>query len=50
VQDVDLAWLRTVATVNGETERDLAYVVVTRDGWRDPRTGAGRTWLRLRQR
>jgi hypothetical protein len=50
VQDVDLAWLRAVATVNGETERDLAYVVVTRDGWRDPRTGAGRTWLRLRQR
>ncbi len=50
VQDVDLAWLRAVTAVNGETERDLAYVVVTRDGWRDPRSGAGRTWLRLRQR
>jgi hypothetical protein len=50
VQDVDLTWLRAVTAVNGETERDLAYVVVTRDGWRDPRSGAGRTWRRLRQR
>ncbi len=50
VQDLDLAWMRAVTAVNGETDRDLAYVVVTRDGWRDPRSGAGRTWLRLRQR
>ena len=50
VQDVDLAWLRAVRAVNGETERALPYVVVTRDGWRDPRSGAVRTWRRLRQR
>ena len=50
VQDVDLAWLRAVAAVNGETGRSLRYVVVTRTGWRDPRSGAGRTWARLRQR
>jgi hypothetical protein len=49
-QDIDLAWLRAVTAVNGETDRALAYVVVTRDGWRDPRSGAGRTWQRLRQR
>ena len=50
VQDVDLAWLRVVAAVNGETERSLPYVVVTREGWRDPRSGVGRTWQRLRVR
>ncbi len=50
VQDVDLAWLRAVTAVNGETDRALAYVVVTRDGWRDPVSGVGRTWLRLRRR
>ena len=50
VQDIDLAWLRAVAAVNGETDRSLRYVVVTRTGWRDPRSGAGRTWPRLRQR
>ena len=50
IQDVDLAWLRAVTAVNGEADRALAYVVVTRDGWRDPRSGAGRAWQRLRQR
>ena len=50
VQDVDLMWLRAVTAVNGETGRALAYVVVTRDGWQDPRSGAGRAWRRLRQR
>ena len=50
VQDVDLAWLRVVVAVNGETGHALPYVVVTRDGWRDPRSGVGRTWQRLRQR
>ena len=50
VQDVDLAWLRAIATVTAETDRCLPYVVVTRAGWRDPRSGTGRTWVRLRQR
>ncbi|WP_370864856.1 hypothetical protein [Nocardioides agariphilus] len=50
VQDVDLAWLRAVASLDGEAGRDLRYVVVTRRGWRDPRSDVGRTWVRLRQR
>jgi hypothetical protein len=50
VQDVDLAWLRAIAAVSDETDRMLPFVVVTRRGWRDPRTGAGRSWARLRQR
>ena len=49
-QDVDLAWLRVVRAVNGETGRSLPYVVVTRQGWRDPCSGVGRTWRRLRDR
>jgi hypothetical protein len=49
-QDVDLAWLRVVVAVNGETGRSLPFVVVTREGWRDPRLGVGRTWRRLRVR
>ena len=50
VQDVDLAWLRAVAAVNGETGRSLPYLVVTREGWRDPWSGVGRSWRRLRNR
>jgi hypothetical protein len=50
VQDADLAWLRAVTAVNGESARSLPFVVVTREGWRDPRSGVGRTWQRLRSR
>ena len=50
VQDVDLAWLRAVTAVNGETGRSLPYLVVTREGWRDPCSGVGRSWRRLRNR
>jgi hypothetical protein len=50
VQDLDLEWLRAVTAVREEMGRPLPYVVVTRAGWRDPRSGAGRTWRRLRQR
>jgi hypothetical protein len=49
-QDVDLAWLRAVAAVRGETGRPLGYVVVVRDGWRDPVSGVGRSWRRVRER
>ncbi len=31
-QDLDLAWLRVVVAVNGETGRALPYLVVTRRG------------------
>jgi hypothetical protein len=50
VQDVDLAWLRAVRAVNGETGRSLPYLVVTREGWRDPCSGVCRSWRRLRER
>jgi hypothetical protein len=50
VQDVDLAWMRAVAAANAETGRTLAFVVVTREGWRDPVSGVGRSWRRLRAR
>jgi hypothetical protein len=50
LQDVDLAWLRAVTAVNGELGRSLPYLVVTREGWRDPRSGVGRSWRRLRAR
>jgi hypothetical protein len=50
VQDIDLVWLRAVSAVNAETGRSLPYVVVTRAGWRDPLSGVGRRWQRLRVR
>ena len=50
LQDADAAWARAVSAVTGETGRPLRFVVVTRKGWRDPRSGVGREWRRLRQR
>ena len=50
VQDVDLARLRAVRAVNGETGRSLPFLVVTREGWRDPCSGVRRSWRRLRDR
>lgn len=50
LQDVDAAWLRAVSAVAAETGRVLPFVVVTQRGWRDPRSGVGREWRRLRQR
>ncbi len=50
LQDADASWARAVSAVTGETGRPLRFVVVTRKGWRDPRSGVGREWRRLRQR
>lgn len=50
VQDVDAAWLRAVVTAAAEREVDVAFVVVTRHGWLDPRSGLRREWLRIRHR
>lgn len=44
----DLAWAAAVAAAAGELGVTLDLVVVTRRWWRDPRTGVGRTWKRLR--
>lgn len=48
--DADLTWLAAARAAYGEAGVPLAMAVVTRDGWRDPRTGRGATWKRLRDR
>jgi hypothetical protein len=48
LHDLDADWLAAAATAYAEAGGDLTMVVVTRRGWRDPRSGAGRTWVRLR--
>ncbi len=48
VRDDDLAWASATASAGSELGVDLSMVVVTRRGWIDPRTGASRTWRRLR--
>jgi hypothetical protein len=50
LQDVDAAWLAPSLVAAAEREIDIAFVVVTRHGWTDPRSGAGRQWKRLRDR
>lgn len=44
----DLAWAAAVGAASGELGVRLDLVVVTRRAWRDPRSGAGRSWTRLR--
>ncbi|QCW50506.1 hypothetical protein FE634_08935 [Nocardioides dongxiaopingii] len=46
--DVDLAWLAAARGAAAELDRPLPMVVVTRRSWRDPSTGVGRSWSRLR--
>ena len=48
LHDLDVAWLAAAGTAYAEAGADLTMVVVTRRGWRDPRTGVGQTWVRLR--
>lgn len=48
LHDLDVAWLAAARTAFAEAGADLTMVVVTRRGWRDPRSGAGQTWVRLR--
>jgi hypothetical protein len=50
LQDVDAAWLAAARAACAEAGVPLTMVVVTRHGWRDPRSGAGQTWKRLRAR
>ncbi|CAN5383368.1 hypothetical protein BH09ACT6_BH09ACT6_19020 [soil metagenome] len=47
-QDIDLRWSSAAQAAAAELSHDLPMVVVTRQGWRDPRTGAAHTWRRLR--
>ena len=48
LHDLDAQWLAAAVTAYAEAGDDLTMVVVTRRGWRDPRSGVGQTWVRLR--
>lgn len=48
LEDVDAAWLAASRAAFAEAECRLTFVVVTRSGWRDPRSATQRTWRRLR--
>jgi hypothetical protein len=50
VQDVDMAWLAPTVAAAGERGVDVAFIVVTRHGWADPRSGVRQEWKRIRQR
>lgn len=47
---VDREWLAATAAAGAELGVLLDLVVVTRRGWRDPRTGVARHWKRIRRR
>ncbi len=50
LQDVDAAWLAPTVAAVQERGGDPSFVVVTRHGWRDPRSGTTQRWRRIRQR
>ena len=50
LQDGDAAWLAAARAAAGEAGLPLVYVVVTREGWWDPRSGLRRVWRRLRDK
>jgi hypothetical protein len=48
LQDVDAWWLAAARAAYDEAQAPLVFVVVNRRGWRDPRSGLGQTWSRVR--
>lgn len=46
--DVDAAWFAAARHAFAEAGAPLHFAVVNRHGWRDPATGGGRQWRRLR--
>ncbi len=48
--DLDAAWLSAAIAAHAEAGVSLTMVVVTREGWWDPRSGLRQTWRRLRPR
>nr|WP_218851809.1 hypothetical protein [Nocardioides panaciterrulae] len=50
LQDADAAWLAAARSAYAEAGLPLTLVVVTRQGWWDPRSGTARAWLRPRDR
>jgi hypothetical protein len=50
MQDADAAWLGATVAASAERGTDPSYVVVTRHGWFDPRSGLRQEWKRIRGR
>ncbi len=48
--DVDAEWLGPTLQAYSEAGLSPTFLVLTRHGWLDPRSGVGRTWKRLRIR
>lgn len=48
--DLDAAWLGPALRAFGEAGLPAGFLVLTKEGWYDPRSGAGRSWIRLRVR
>lgn len=46
--DFDLTVMAPALHAFGEAGQVLRYVVITRRGWHDPRSGVQRSWVRLR--
>jgi hypothetical protein len=46
--DIDAAWFAAARHAFAEAGAQLHFAVVNRHGWRDPATGGGRQWRRLR--
>ena len=50
LHDADVAWSAAWYAACAESRVDVPFVVVTRTGWRDPRSDVLREWSRLRRR
>ncbi len=50
LHDADAAWSSAWYAACAEAGVHVPFVVVTRSGWRDPRSGVIREWQRLRRR
>jgi hypothetical protein len=49
LEDVDAAWLGPTVAAAAERGAEVCFVVVTRHGWTDPRSGARQEWQRIRR-
>lgn len=47
--DGDLPWAAAAGAAGGELGVSLDLVVITRRSWHDPRSGTGRSWVRIRR-
>lgn len=50
LEDVDATWVAAATAAGAEAGIPVTVVVVTRQGWWDPRSGVRQEWRRLRQR